>query len=104
VTVNIEEYTGMAPGNRPERFQGVPQLGTTASVTTPIPAGGAVSTISLQPNTQFIALMGGSVNSFYIYGGSSTASTAAGSTYFVPPNTQILRGVKPNAKLFAWST
>jgi hypothetical protein len=103
VTIFVEEYTGMAPSGRPERFQVVPQLVSTSQAVTQVSSGGAVTAISLAANTQFVALMG-TANGFYIFGASSTGSTAAGSTYFIPPNTQILRGVKPLAKLFVWST
>lgn len=103
MTIFVEEYTGIAPSNRPERFQGTPQLGSTAQAVTQVSSGGAVSTVALAANTQFVALMG-TANGFYIFGGSSTGSTAAGSTYFIPPNTQILRGVKPLSKIFVWST
>jgi hypothetical protein len=37
-------------------------------------------------------------------GGSSTGSTTTGSTHYVPQNQPIIRGVKPSAKLFVWST
>jgi len=102
VTVFCEEFSGIAPSNRPERFQGVPQLQST-NVITSAAAGGAVSTVALAANTSFVCLSG-DASGRYIYSGSSTGSTAAGSTGFFPANAQTFRGVKPLAKLFIWST
>ena len=105
MTVYVEEYTGIAPSNRPERFQGVPML-TSLNAMTQVAGGGAVSTISLAANTTFVAMMstaGGA--GFYIAAGSSTGSTATGSTGYIPSGAPgILRGVKPSSKLFVWST
>lgn len=100
MTIFVEEYTGMAPSNRPERFQNTPMLPPNA--VTQVSSGGAVSTIAVAANTTFVAL-NASANGFYITSGSSTGSTAAGSTQFIPPG-QILRGIKPLSKLFVWST
>lgn len=101
MTIFVEEYTGMAPSNRPERFQGAPML--PPNLVTQVSSGGAVSTIAVAANTTFVALIG-TANGFWIMGGSSTGSTSVGSTGFIPPNTQLLRGVKPLSKLFVWST
>ena len=111
MTIYVEEYAGMACGASPQRFQGVPQLSTAGPVTQVL-AGGTVSTIALAANTNFVVFYNTLPNGFYIWGGSSTGSTAGGSTYYIPgPSTlgggtpvPIMRGVKPNAKLFVWST
>lgn len=103
MTIFVEEYMGMAPGSRPERFHNVPQL--PARAITQVSSGGAVSTISIDQGTQFVVMYNNAAAGFYIYGGSSTGSTTAGSTGFIPgPNVTVMRGVKGNAKLFVWST
>lgn len=101
MTIFVEEYTGIAPSNRPERYQGVPMLPPNA--VTQVSSGGAVSTIAVAANTTFVVLMA-TANGFLIAAGSSTGSTAAGSTGFIPANVQIMRGVKPSSKIFVWST
>lgn len=91
----------MAPSNRPERFQNTPML--PSNLLTQVSSGGAVSTIAIAANTSFVAIWA-SANGFLIASGSSTGSTSAGSTGFIPPNAVIMRGVKPSSKLFVWST
>lgn len=109
MTIFVEEYMGMAPGGRPERFQGIPQLPPRA--VTQVSSGGAVSTIALDSGTQFVVMYNTLPNGFFIFGGSSTGSTATGSTgVILGPSSlggtpiPVMRGVRPNAKLFVWST
>lgn len=101
MTIFVEEFSGMAPANRPERFQNVPML--PSNLLTQISSGGAVSTIAVAANTSFVAIWA-TANGFLIASGSSTGSTAAGSTGFIPPNVIVMRGVKPSSKIFVWST
>lgn len=100
MTVWVEEYMAMAAAQ--ERLMLCPQL--PARAVTQVSSGGAVSTIALDQGTQFVALFNTAANAFLIMGGSSTGSTATGSTSFIPPNMPVFRGVKPLAKLFVWST
>jgi hypothetical protein len=100
MTIWVEEYMAMASAQ--ERLMGVPQM--PARAVTQVSSGGAVSTIALDPGTQFVALFNTAANGFLIMGGSSTGSTTTGSTHYVPQNQPIIRGVKPLAKLFVWST
>lgn len=100
MTIWVEEYMSMAAAQ--ERLMLCPQM--PARAVTQVSSGGAVSTIALDQGTQFVVLMNTAANGFLIMGGSSTGSTAVGSTGYIPQNQQILRGVKPLAKLFVWST
>lgn len=107
MTIWVEEYMSMAAAQ--ERLMLVPQL--PARAVTQVSSGGAVSTIALDQGTQFVVMYNTLPNGFFIFSGSSTGSTAAGSTgvIFGPSSlggTPIptTRGVKPLAKLFVWST
>lgn len=85
-----------------ERLAGVPQL--PARQVSQIAAGAAVSTISLDAASMFVALTASTAAAFFILAASSTGSTATGSTGFIPPNKQVMRGVRGLSKLFVWST
>lgn len=100
MTIYVEEFMSMAAAQ--ERLMLVPQL--PARAVTQVSSGGAVSTIALDAGTQFVVMWNTAANGFMIMGASSTSSTAAGSTSYIPPTQQVFRGVKPSAKLFVWST
>jgi hypothetical protein len=107
VTIWVEEFANIAANL--QRIQGIPQL--PVRNVTQVSSGGAVSTINLDQNTHFVVITNTAPSGFFIYNGTSTASTAAGSTCFIPgPESnngspiQIVRGVNPNSKLFVWST
>jgi hypothetical protein len=65
MTIWVEEYMAMASAQ--ERLMGVPQM--PARAVTQVSSGGAVSTIALDPGTQFVALFNTAANGFMIMGG-----------------------------------
>jgi hypothetical protein len=69
MTIWVEEYMAMASAQ--ERLMGVPQM--PARAVTQVSSGGAVSTIALDPGTQFVALFNTAANGFMIMGGRAQA-------------------------------